>query len=517
MQFTATAPSHDDVRGSFKLTIEPAPLTATIGDVTMNYTGGSMTPAVVTNVTGLVRPDLNQLTCEFRDESGEWQRDMPSFTVPGTYRVFFRASAPNHTTFTTNCTVTIIPWDYRVNMDGATGYDTPIVMGRPEWLVSNSGKTGEYLSDSTARYEALDAICPNGLRLWQNYVLERKDFGKKVVATVMQQGRTVDPNSFVVHFPDIEPLMTAGLRVQYRLDKKLRGNMSKSEFESASFTIGELTGKYEMNIPLGPEDPTGLYVFNIVFSPTNALIQGESVIASVATVGVLRVSSSMTNTMTAVPWRSMSLDTTQNVDVAVSDVVNPNGLSGGDRILAYDAETGNYNAWLRGDAGAWDAFLTASANGETEASAESSSLPLGSAFWLARTNPSSTTNFYLVGRYTGEAVAVVIAEGDGVKLTPTMVVNPTFWPVAINSIGWGGTPAAGDQILIPTEDAAPTVLTWNGSDWGASALEQYVKNGRIRTRVVRKTDHTVAPGRGFWYYRKATGGLSAIFPSAQGE
>ncbi len=52
---------------------------------------------------------------------------------------------------------------------------------------------------------------------------------------------------------------------------------------AASFEIGELTGKYETNIPLAPEDPTGLYVFNIVFSPTNTdLYAGYSVISSCA-------------------------------------------------------------------------------------------------------------------------------------------------------------------------------------------------------------------------------------------
>ena len=39
--------------------------------VTVNYTGTAITPAVVTNVTGLVRGDINPLTCEFRDEAGE--------------------------------------------------------------------------------------------------------------------------------------------------------------------------------------------------------------------------------------------------------------------------------------------------------------------------------------------------------------------------------------------------------------------------------------------------------------
>ena len=36
VQFVASAPNHEDVRSSFKVTVVPAPLTATIEDVTVN-------------------------------------------------------------------------------------------------------------------------------------------------------------------------------------------------------------------------------------------------------------------------------------------------------------------------------------------------------------------------------------------------------------------------------------------------------------------------------------------------
>ncbi len=517
VQFVASAPNHDDVRSSFKVTVVPAPLTATIGGVTVNYTGAAITPSVVTNVTGLVRGDINPLTCEFRDEAGEWQREVPSFILPGTYKIYFRASAPNHATAVTNCTVVINGWDFKVNMDGASGYATPIIMGKPEWIVNNnlSGMTGVELADNDTRYGALDAVCANGLRLWQNYVLEREDFSKKVVATIMQQGSVVNPNSFVVHFPNIQPLMGTGLRVQYRLDKKLRRDLTNDEFAAASFETGELTGKYETNIPLGPDDPTGLYVFNIVFSPTNELYTGQSVIASCATIGVLRVSSALTNTMTFAPWLSMGVDTTNEIDVSVSDVINPNsGIVANDMILAYNAATSNYNAWVRsqtkGDE--WDALATVTRQGLSASAGETNRFERGKVFWLTRNAPSDY--IYLVGRYAGMATATEIAGSDGEKLTPTMVVNPTFFDVAVNDLAWSATPDTGDQILIPTEDTAPTILTWNGSNWGASALEQYTRpNGRKGTRVIRKTDHTIGPGRGFWYYRKATGTLTVTFPA----
>ncbi len=508
VQFKASAESHDDVFGTFMVFVTPAPLTATITTPDIPYTGDAQIPVVTTNVTGLMHGDINPLTCSFRDESGEWLDDLPSFTQPGTYKLFFRVEAQNHTTFVTNCTFTITGWDFMINMDGATGYATPISMGRPRWLIDSSGKTGEQLADNTTRYEALNAICPNGLRLWQNYVIERTDFGKKVVATIMQRGSTVNPNAFVVHFPNIEPLAEAvtGLRVHYRLDKKLKGE--------SEFTQGELTSKYETNIPLAPGDPTGLYVFNLVFTPTNELYTGESVISSVTTIGVLRVESAMTNTMMAVPWLSMSLDSTNEIAVAASEVVNPNSV-GASQILYWDPETDKYRKWNK-DGDGWASIPTVNMSGVSEAAADTTRLPLGSAFWLGRNAPialdGSTNYIYLIGRYAGEAGTVTIAGGDGETLTPTMVTNPTMEPVAINDLVWSGARDAGDQILIPTEGSNPTILTWDGTNWGASALEQYEKNGRMRTRVIRKTDYTIPPGRGFWYYRKASGELSITFP-----
>jgi hypothetical protein len=281
---------------------------------------------------GHVRPDLNPLTVEFRDEADEWQGTVPAFTLPGTYRLFFRVSAPNHTSFTTNCTFTVEKWDYWVNMDGKEGFAVPINISDPAWLLRVTGEDAEHFADNTdnKRYKNLDRVCDNGLKLWQNYMIDRTDLSKKLVAAVRQSGNRVNENSFVVHFPGVEALLNTGLEVHYRLDRKLKG-------ESA-FTKGELSDKYEMNVPLGPGDPTGLYVFNIVLTPTNNATTGEamygggeSVMASAATVGVIRVSSAMTNTVTTAPWKSLTVGTEEALDMSVSDVINPNsGMSAGD-------------------------------------------------------------------------------------------------------------------------------------------------------------------------------------------
>ena len=520
VQFVASAPNHDDVRSSFKVTVTPAPLTATIEGVTVNYTGSAITPAVVTNVTGLVRGDINPLTCEFRDESGEWQSEVPSFILPGTYKIYFRASAPNHATFVTNCTVVINGWDFKVNMDGATGYATPIVMAKPEWLVNNnlSGMTGVELADSDTRYGALDTVCANGLRLWQNYVLERTDFGKKVVATIMQQGSTVNPNSFVVHFPNIEPLRSTGLRIQYRLDKKLRGVRTKSEFAAASFEIGELTGKYETNIPLGPEDPTGLYVFNIVFSPTNEQYTGCSVIASCATIGVLRVSSALTNTVTVAPWLSMSVDTTNEIEVAVANVVNPFSIGGGDGIYAYETSSGTFRAWERQADGGWSTNVTVTVNGLFECpSAEEATFKPGRAFWLVRNAPGPY--IYFVGRYTGGDYVMELEGGTPEAPGHTLIANPTFHDIDLNAIafvdaeGTPATPAADDRITVMNIAGLQTIHYRNATntEWGYNVTTNY----RGRTKQVWTKGGTIPSGTGFWYMRTEENPLRIKFTMEQ--
>ena len=513
VQFTASAPNHEDATGIFTFTVNPAPLSATISASDLAYTGEAQTPAVTTNVTGLMHGELNPLLCEFRDEAGEWMEDVPTFTAPGGYRLFFRVSAPNHATFETNCAFTISGWDFKVNMDGEAGYGTPINIGIPKWLIDKSGRTGGELADAAVRYGELDKVCPNGLRLWQNYVLEREDFGKKVVATVMQQGRTVKADSFVVHFPNIEPLQTAGLKVRYRLDRKLRGEKK--------FTEGELSAKYETNVPLAngdPDfDPTGLYVFNMIFSPTNGLLTGQSVISSVATIGVVRVSSPATNTVLAVPWRSMSIDSADVFDVSAANAVNPNGLSGGDMMLAYRPETGRFAGWTHSGGGLWEGIASVATNGVKVEDADVATFPRGGAYWLVRSDPGGY--IYLVGRYTGEAVAVELAGGTTAAPGSTLCGNPAMEPVALNDLafvdedGNPAKPAPDDRISVQGASGLQTVYFRNKANtrWGRNAT----MSDRGRIRKVWTEDGSIPAGTGFWYIRTAEAPLYIKFEAEE--
>ena len=463
------------------------------------FTNAAQVPTITTNVTGHVRPDLNPLTCEFRDAAGEWQPEVPSFTKPGTYKLFFRVSAPNHTSFTTNCTFTIEEWDYRVNMDGATGYGTPINVSDPGWLLDATKWTGEQFAIQADRYAKLDEVQENGLKLWQNYVIERSDFSKKLVATVMQSGDRVNANAFVVHFPGVGGLRNTGLDIRYRLDRKLRGE--------SEFTIGELTDKYETNVPLGPGDPTGLYVFNMVLVPTNVLDTGTSVLASVATVGVVRVSSPLTNTVTVAPWMSMSRDVATNEVIAVADVVNPNGLSSGDMIVAYDSAENEYCGWTRDSGTSWKSMATVTKDGITISEADTTQMSPGYAFWLVRSAP--TPYFYLVGRYTGGGFAAEIAGGTTADPAATLIANPTMCDIKVNDIDWQGKPLANDKITIPREGVAPLDLTWRNGAWGYTDRRYDPEKDKLVN--VRVTDVTIPAGTGFWYIRRDEG-FTIVWP-----
>lgn len=510
VQFKASASNHTGNNGTFAVTINPAQLYAEISAADLNYTGAAQQPVITTNVTGRVKPELNPLLCEFRDEAGEWQGEAPAFTQPGEYKLYFRVSAPNHASFTTNCTVTVKGWDFMVNMDGQTGYPTPIHVSDPGWLLDVTKMTGQQFSDRDTRLAKLDEVQSNGLKLWQNYVIEREDLAKKLVAAIVQSGSRVNDGSFVVYFPGVAALRNTGLDVNYRIDRKLKGE--------TEFTQGALSDKYEMNVPLGPGDPTGLYVFNMVLTSTNQLLYpGEAVLTSCATVGVLRVSSLATNTVTAAPWMAMSKDEAANKPVTVAEAVNPNGLAegtrdgDGDRILVYNAAGDEFLSWSHLTGTSWSAATTVKKSGLTSSDADTTTLARGTAFWLVRNDPGSvgsTNHVYLVGRYTGDSYTNALAGGSEADPGFTLVANPTMDDVDLNDLVFvGGSPAAGDRIVIQDVSGFDKVYVRNGDDWGRYVTKKV--GGRLRQTWV--SGGTVPSGTGFWYVRTAAEDLSIRF------
>ena len=281
-----------------------------------------------------------------------------------------------------------------------------------------------------------------------------------------------------------------------------------------------------MNVPLGPDDPTGLYVFNIVLTPTNNAATGEAmygggeaVLASIATVGVIRVSSAMTNTVTTAPWKSLTVGTEEALDVSVADVINPNsGIVADDMILSYNAVSSNFNVWARSqDKEEWKALTTVTKQGISVSAAESDRFAPGKAFWLVRNAPGSY--IYLIGRYTGEDYVTALEGGTTNAPGHTLVANPTFNDVDLNSLvfvdgeGNAATPAVDDRILVMNIAGLQTIYYRNAANtqWGRN-VTQTVKGRRKQVWV---EGGTIPAGTGFWYNRTAEGALNIKFESVK--
>ena len=247
---------------------------------------------------------------------------------------------------------------------------------------------------------------------------------------------------------------------------------------------------------------------------------GESVMASVATVGVIRVSSALTNTVTVAPWKSLSLGTEEAVDVSVSDVVNPNsGIVVDDMILAYDAAATNFSVWTRSQAKGeeWTALTTVAKSGVTVAEATTNRFALGRAFWLVRNAPGPY--IYLVGRFTGEDYVFDLEGGSAGEPGHTLVANPTMFDVPLNDLvfvdgaGNAAAPADGDRIIFQDIAGFQTIyyLDKTTRKWGRTV---FTKVGS-RIKQIWTEDGTNTVGTGFWYYRTAGDPLKIKFEASK--
>ena len=225
-----------------------------------------------------------------------------------------------------------------------------------------------------------------------------------------------------------------------------------------------------------------------------------------------------TNLVAAVPWMSMSSDRAENEDVLVSETVNPNGLSAGDRILAYSTAS-NFNGWAHASGTEWSAIEAGTTDGVAVVETEETQFARGGAFWLVRTDPGPYV--YLLGRYTGNGYTAALAGGTPEAPGYTLVANPTTSGVALNDLVFvddsaaPAVPADGDRIVL--QDAAGFqkfyVRNAANTEWG-----RYVSgmsDGRVTQSWESGAAVSVPSGTGFWYVRTDPGPLAIRFGGAQ--
>ena len=178
----------------------------------------------------------------------------------------------------------------------------------------------------------------------------------------------------------------------YRLAKRGSLNYSTLKYDVrynhplSVDTIGQICKT--LGIPLYPDDrddvrnPSGLYrIWSLIVPNSNHAITNE--IPSTNIVGVLKVASGLTNTVTAVPWTALAGDPAVSTNAAVGAILHVANLSDGDRLLAYDAAASKYWMWER-DGETWRKTINVSSvNGmdvaESAQEADEFRLPPGDA------------------------------------------------------------------------------------------------------------------------------------------
>lgn len=206
--------------------------------------------------------------------------------------------------------------------------------------------------------------------------------------------------------------------------------------------------------------------------------------ATVATVDVIAVNSSLSNTVIAVP----GLDLATGGDLAISNLVKTTNLTPGDRLLAFDGS--NYDSWTLSSDKIWvkplqkftlDAGGNAEANNTQDASLVTKSV--GSGIWLSRQD--ATVPIYIYAQHTNTLSSTVAAKATA------LLGNPSSTSKAPSVSGC----ANGDQIKVPgvTASGLLKTYTYDGSLW-------YSYSGLKKVNGLP----TITAGTGFWYVSKGS-------------
>jgi hypothetical protein len=244
-------------------------------------------------------------------------------------------------------------------------------------------------------------------------------------------------------------------------------------------------------------DASGFYRVTTLIIPNDTLSVTNE-IPSTNIVGVMEVASTLTNTLTAVPWVTLAEDpaVAEERPVTVSNYVHTPHLDHDDAIQIA-GENNVYKQWKwHKNEKKWHGSITATRNAVMMATdAAEQTITRDSAVWVSRNDPAAKP-FFLIGQYASAPVELDIAGGSDAEPVCTLVPNPSLTPVKINDFKWGTNPPnphEKDLIRIPNEKGAPLLFTWNGEAW-----ETFIGTDRGGYWT---TEFEVPAGTGFWYMR----------------
>lgn len=202
----------------------------------------------------------------------------------------------------------------------------------------------------------------------------------------------------------------------------------------------------------------------------------------VATIEVRAITSSLTNTVVAIP----GFDLATGGELAISNLVKTTNLEAGDKLVAFDGE--RYETWTLSAVGGkhWEKTakkITILADGsESDAAGIDASLytlSVGKGIWLSRTVSGTASPFYVYAQQPESTSTTVRAGATALVGNPTTDdKSPTITDPAINDI-----------IVLPQQSGTSKRYQYTGSKWFFGGTKYDVPP-------------SITAGTGFWYISK---------------
>ena len=234
----------------------------------------------------------------------------------------------------------------------------------------------------------------------------------------------------------------------------------------------------------------------------------------------VKVETSSTNVLLAVPWTGYMADGAETSPLRVDHLVSPEGLTDGDLLLAVGGPR-TYDSWMldvKDGVGTWKAAKNVAkaekfAKNLVYNTSDDATIERGLGLWLIRENPKDGEAWkpvHLYGQYaTGEKVVTVT--GSASATNSVLVAHPACKQLALNGgtdVTWANVNAA-DMLSIPNGTDAPDYAHWD-----ATTSRWYVTKTEKTARGIKNTKDyavTVPAGQGFWYSRRAAGDVTITF------
>lgn len=315
----------------------------------------------------------------------------------------------------------------------------------------------------------LDAQDPNGLKVWQNYVL-----GLAAAAQLKADAPQNSSADTITLAASAVPPAGSEFDVTYSVD----------EVTDAGATVSEGPATDAPAISLALVNPAKYFKLNAIIKAdgSDAVV---SKIPAANTIGVMKVVPVSSTAVVAVPWKALA----DNGNILVSNLVKTAGLATGTKLHVYNSSSDGYDTWELDASKNWTPVQRFGGTVTTPSGADEATVARGKAFWLEQ---SSNAAVYLYGNYDATAVTTVLDKGSSDADVWNLVASPKAADFDINNISGNGA----DKIIVPTA-SAPKKYTRQNNKWGYNKLVVQ-QNGMLK--VEREENDTVVPaGSGFWY------------------